>query len=258
METWLSYPSHGNRDSPPPSPHRRRAMLWTLGVLALLTVAGVSSCSYWFLGVGQRSRVVEYPDTFQVLARPGEAWLFLDIEKAVKAPGAIAGAPRSYTIQQLAVVFDENGVRQRIPITAPTRFETFNKNLSIVFGLDDGIYLLDRPSLLFRWNADHFGPVAGWTREGFAKVPALATVPDYQEDEVLDAASRQHGWTPVARADFMLDDAEFEWDGGRYVLDTDETTSPAKVRLRRVDAGHEWSAEIAKYNAVSRPARRGE
>ena len=258
MVTTLSYQTPGDDTGRAPSPHRRRAVLWTLGVVAVLVVLGVSSCSYWLLGVGQRSQVVEHLDAFQVLARPGEAWLFLDIEKSVMAPGAIAGPPRGHSVQQLAIVFDEGGVRRQIPITSGTRYQTFNSNLSIVFGLDDGIYVLDRPSRLSRWNADHFEPVPEWSREAFAAVPDLAKAADYQEDEVLDAATIRSGWTPVAREHVSMGRAGFHWNGGIYIIDTDTTIVPAKVRLRRADDGHEWSADIAQYNGRLRPARRGE
>ena len=200
---------------------------------------------------------MEYPDAVQVIARADEAWAFIDIERSVREPGAIAGAPRSRVIQQVAVVFNEGGVKQVLPVSSSPRFYTFNRNLSTVFALDDGLYILSPPDTLGRWDGSGFAQFP-FSRTDFPRLHALAATPPYQEDPVLEEVSRRHGWTPVMQGGSSFDSAEFTWNNGRFVLDCDKSTSPAAVRLRGADMGKEWSTVVAQYNATPRRANPGE
>ena len=234
---------------------RRRRILTTLTVVGASGGVGLFFILYSCMGLGQLSRVVEYPGAVQVIANAKRAWVFCNIEKSVKEPGAIAGAPRTRTIAQVAVCFDENGVVQRIPITVGPR-STFNHNLVEVFGLDDGLYMLGpSPSELSKWRGDRFEPLADVTRESFAKLPELATTPHYREAPLLERASRTHGWTPLVKENDWIGDAlPFTWNGGSFVLQVDRTTSPAGVHLRRKEARREWSSPIGNFAPKARPA----
>src|SRR5687768_11505458 len=112
---------------------RRRAKIVVYATLGLL-LAGVVTVLYVCMGLGQRSRAVELAGPAQIVGNESAAWLFLDIERSVRAPGIIAGAPRRRVIDRVAVAFNGDGVLRQLslPVGPP---DTFNENLSIVFGL---------------------------------------------------------------------------------------------------------------------------
>ena len=120
--------------------------------------------------------------------------------------------------------------------------------------------MLRRPSELLRWQGDRFQHVPNWDRQNSPGVPELATIPDYQEEPALDRASGRHGWTSVARVSSWYGNqmASFFWNGRVFILQDDASSVPARVLLRCMDDGHEWSAPVATYDAVPRAARAGD
>lgn len=227
---------------------RRRIVLWVIGAgggTAFLL------CLYFCMGVGQRSCIHTSPDAHQLLAGPEQAWLFLDIQKSVKEPGAIAGAPASHTVAQVAVLFDEDGVIQVIPLLVGPR-STFNHNLVEIFGLDDGLYMLGSSNRIMKWTGTQFGPRDS-SMEVFRKLPGLPATPESARGSFLDATSRSHGWEPLLKENDFWDSSKIiSWKGGVFHIVVNETTTPATVQLQRLDGGREWSATIATYNPNAR------
>lgn len=238
---------------------RRSYRRWgvRVGIAAAGMVGGGLFCLVYFcLGIGQRERAVEHVGPIQVVANEDRAWVFLEIERSVREPGLIAGSARRHTIAQVVIEFDENGVARRTELPPGTGL-TFHENLGTLFGLDDGIYLLQHhPFQVLRWDGKGF--VHSASPERFSKLPELAGVARYHEEAVLDRASQRHGWALLVRESHSFHRPSFTWNGGSYVLNVATGSSPASVRLSRTDAGRAWSSDVASLDQRERPARRGE
>lgn len=240
----------------------------------LLGLAGLLCCgltSAWSSGIGQTITTWEQLNSVQVIAGPGEMWLFLEVDRMVHLPGALVSAPvRSVGHRQAVAVVQANGQARRV-VVAQDNGASIHSNLGHIFHQGDRVYLLADASMgtrrsVFLWRGDRFELMPMAEGDGFLRANALSDLSAAQINPGLDALTASSGWQPLLVESTLynwdetkkqvvhLPETALTWNGRTYVWDEEVRSDEVVAASLRGDDGRTIS--LVEYDPRPVPISR--
>jgi hypothetical protein len=229
------------------------AAVWAAWIFFGL-VCSIALVSYWE-GRGPYE-IWQTVGPIQVLGGPDTVWVFAEEKTQLAGPGPFAAPPTTVDCRQVVVIFDANGIKERIQI--PEGGPTFHPNVNRIVRESNDFFLVG--SGLYRWQEKQFELIPEPDAEAWLAKNELSTASLPVSARMIDNITMSNSWKHLyeERSPTRSEAGIFRWKNVNYEFQLSRNAT-MEYRLLSSDPIHPidisvLSVDFAKKQLTSEQA----